>query len=44
MLLFVGLYAGTQSAGIAVIPTAAMLGTLLFAGLLALSVWRLRKQ
>jgi LPLT family lysophospholipid transporter-like MFS transporter len=43
MLLFVGLYAGMQSAGIAVIPTAAMLGTLLFAGLLALSTWRLKK-
>jgi LPLT family lysophospholipid transporter-like MFS transporter len=42
ILLFVGFYAGMEKSGVAVVPTVAILGGLLFTGLAALSVWRLK--
>ena len=43
ILLFVGFYAGMQGVGVAVVPTVAILGALLFVGLSAISIWRLKR-
>jgi len=42
ILLFVGFYAGMQGVGVTVAPTVAILGALLFVGLSAIFIWRLK--